>query len=280
MKVLLLLTLIVLSQAVAAFIFQQPLVHPALSELSKAQEGTVLDIQLNVDAKQGSHLSLQGLQVELQANQKAMVDHPLLMPGANGPRPKLSTGVLDLSIQQPARFVDMTGSQRVALKNSCWEMIWRDGAHAGMLICGFHLDKSISRNQASLPEGRIYLSFPFWTHENLVERQAYKRQVEAQAAQYLEERDDKLKQMQRSNNILEKALLYRSAAEAVEKWSLTNIQQAKNIPEDSDVIRLNHGLLLTRQGTLWTKNDMNFRHRQILLGTATISNNELKKDDN
>jgi len=270
MKVLL-LVIVVLSQktAAVAFLFQQQ-PHPALSELSKAQHHAVLDIQLNVDAKEGSHLSLQGLQVELLA-QAVDKDHPLLMPGANGPRPKLSTGVMELAIQQPARFVDMTGSQNVPLQNPCWEMIWRDDAPAGTLICGFSLEKSISRNQAVLPSGRIYLSFPFWTRENLVNRQAYKRQVEEQAAEYLQERDDKIEQMHRSKNILEKALLYRSAAEAVEKWSLTNVQQTKYIPNDSDVMLLNDGLLLTRQGTLWTKNDQNFRHRQLLLGTATVS---------
>ena len=272
---LLLLAFIASFSLSSAFLFQQPLAHPALAELSKAQQGTLLSIQLDVDSKEGSQLALQGLQLELLIS-PAKNGYPL-MPGANGPNPKLSTGPLGLNVKEPARFVDLTGSQIVPLENGCWEMLWRSDAPAGALICGFHLTQTVSRNQASLNSGRIYMSFPIWTRENLVQKQAYKREVEARAAQHLQERDDKLKEMQATNNLLQKALLYRSAAEAVEKWSLTNIQQAKYIPEDDDVMPLKAGVLLTTEGTLWTKKDSNFRTRQILLGTATVTN---KDNDN
>ena len=53
--------------------------------------------------------------------------------------------------------MDLTGTRYVSFEHGAWEMIWRRGAKAGALICGFDVPEEVKRNDASIPKGRVYV---------------------------------------------------------------------------------------------------------------------------
>ena len=63
--------------------------------------------------------------------------------------------------------IHLRGQQTVELHDGVWEMIWRDNSSAGLIICGFTLDKDAVRNDATLTRGMIYMSWPVWSSDKL-----------------------------------------------------------------------------------------------------------------
>mmetsp|Transcript_25637 Transcript_25637/g.39413 ORF Transcript_25637/g.39413 Transcript_25637/m.39413 type:complete len:299 (-) Transcript_25637:371-1267(-) len=269
---------------VDGFIFQA--FKPNLELPKFAQEiqtVKILNIHLDVgkedDHHASPHMNINGLIIELHENAVTHPqDHPK-MPGANGPHPKLSSGVKSLSVVQDAFYIDMAGTKQVKFNNGCWEMIWRENAPAGSIICGFDVPQEVQRNAASalLPKGRLYISFPVWTRQALTESQKKKEDVHAKVQQYMQDRDDEFAKMQETSNPLMKALHYRNAAEAVEKYQLTGWSSYKSIPSNADVISIGGeggDLVITKQGTIWTKGGATFLNsdgNHVLLGTAIVS---------
>ena len=84
------------------------------------------------------------------------LDSPKL-PGANGPNPQLSSGAKSLKLLKEGKFIDHTGSRLAGMEHGVFEMIWRKNAKAGALICGFDVPEDITRNDASIPKGRVYV---------------------------------------------------------------------------------------------------------------------------
>ena len=243
--------------------------HPALQQHAQAQTGTLLNIRLDVGRKEESRMNINGLVIELHEDSVTGKYPPL--PGANGPNPRLSTGAKSLVVKEDAYFVDTFGKQLFPLLNGCWEMVWRDGAKAGSIVCGFDVPKEARRNEASLPAGRLYMSFPVWTKEGLAEAQAYKRQVEEMARKHEQDKIDELAKVGETSNILMKALHYRNAVAANEKYGLSGISQVAQIPPDTDTMAIQDDLLLTTKGTVWMKDSALFGSVHGLLGTATVS---------
>lgn len=258
-------TLVVSSNA---FIFDAAKASPVLDTFAQVQAGTLLHVDLDVGKQEKSHMRINGLVLEIHQDNMLSKQHPSL-PGANGPHPKMSTGVKNLAIQQEPYYINTDGMQHVDFKDGCWELVWRDGASAGSLICGFHLAEDAKHNGAHFPRGRIYMSFPVWTKETLSEAQEKRLEVEAVARKYIKEKDDFLSKMDSTDNLLMKALHYRSAAEAVEKYHYCGVESYKSVPLDDDVMALQGDLFLTVKGTVWTKSDAFFGPDHTLLGTAT-----------
>ena len=79
------------------------------------------------------------------------------LPGADGPRPHLSSGPHRISTVTKGSFVTMEGMQYVPLTRGAWELIWRADSSCGFLICGFHLERDVRRNEngAVLPKGEF-----------------------------------------------------------------------------------------------------------------------------
>jgi hypothetical protein len=242
---------------------------------------------------EGLTLKLSSLAETIKGKAKKMV-----MPGAHGPYPAVSTGVHTMDIQESGKFIDMTGTIRLPFdaQLASWEIVWRENAVAGCLVCAAQLTKPVFRSNnpsATIPAGSIYLSFPIWKRSDLTAYQSRKAEVLAAAAKYLQLRDDELLKMQMTNNFLMKALHYRNAAAAVERYSLYPVHtMSSKVPDDTDVMPINEtgDLLLTKVGTIWTNkknknNQIATTHsllemaltgpivkKQILLGTAFIRN--------
>jgi hypothetical protein len=248
---------------------------------TNAFPGTILDIRLDVaDAATKGRMAAQSIILQLQSNQDkdkkaASSQQYLPMPGFNGPHPSSSGGVGGIDIIDCGHFIDLTG--RVPLKwsdKASWELIWRQDAPSGSLICGLELQADAVRNHAKLPKGRLYMSFPVWTRDKLNEYQAYKVDWQAASKMHLQERDDQLLKMQQTNNLLAKALHYRNAFAAVEQYSLQPHETMARVPSNNEVIALPNDVLLANKGSLYMKQEGNtFMNpiKQVRLGAAFIS---------
>eukprot|EP00978_Attheya_sp_CCMP212_P010024 scaffold24007_cov49-Attheya_sp.AAC.3 len=261
--------------------------NPSLLKFTDDQSGTLLNIRMDIgatvndekkttnngDFSPASRFAITGLEVQLQEKDADAYPHPK-MPGVDGPHPELSSGARALNLLQFGSFISMNGLEQVELENGCWEMVWRDGAPAGSLVCGFDLLHEAKRNDASLTPGKVYMTFPIWTEEGLTEAQDIKKQKEAIFKKHLDEKDLQLEMMQETSNVLMKALHYRNAAAAAEKMWMTDLKNIKMVPSNDEVIHLEkNGLLLTTKGLVWRKEEKAaFKPADhTLLGTAIIT---------
>lgn len=261
--------------------------NPSLLKFTDDQSGTLLNIRMDIgatvieetrptnkgDVSPASRFAITGLELQLQENDADAYPHPK-MPGVDGPHPELSSGARALNLLQFGSFISMNGLEQVELENGCWEMVWRKGAPAGSLICGFDLLHEAKRNDASLTSGKVYVTFPIWTEEGLAEAQDLKKQKEELHQKHLDEKDLQLEMMQETSNVLMKALHYRNAAAAAEKLWMTDFKSFKMIPSNDEVIHLEkNGLLLTTKGLVWRKEEnATFKPADhTLLGTAIVS---------
>ena len=215
-------------------------------------------------------------------------DHVIPMPGINGPHPNLSSGRRMLEVLNEGEFVTMDGVQHLQVSKPTWEMIWKKDSMAGCIICGFELSKDYKRNEASatLPKGRIYFSFPIWTQDTLSRAQYEKDIILRRAQDCLTQKDIAMKKLEEESNPIRKALYFREACLAVEKYDINikPISLAKQIPTMDDVIPIIQNgnscnvrgsnsnnvppLFLTKNGLIWSK--VLPQGEQILLGTANI----------
>lgn len=133
-----------------AFIFNAFTAYPALQELAKAQKDCQLSIRLEVGKKNfhkqvvedGPRFCLDGLQVDLR-QEPAPKGH-VGLPGCNGPHPQTSSGARAVDIDKLPSFVGMNGLESVDLENAAWEMVWRESAPSGSLVCGFDVPNEVS----------------------------------------------------------------------------------------------------------------------------------------
>lgn len=248
-------------------LFPQTRSNPALHKYASAQSGTPLDIRMIIGRENESQMAVTGLQLELD-HEHPNYDRPL-MPGVDGPHPNLSSGVRALHVVENPFFVGVAGVQRVELLNGCWEMVWREGAQAGSIICGFDVPTESKRNDATLPSGRLYMNFPIFTKDSLEESRQYKLKVEKKAEGYLRERDDAMAKMEITPNPLLKALHYRTAFAAAINYSETGVRQLTEWDMD-DVREIEGDIMLCSKGTVWTKDGSFYRGDHALLGRASV----------
>ena len=154
-------------------------------------------------------------------------------------------------------------------------MIWRDNSSAGLIICGFTLDKDAIRNDAKLEKGKIYMSWPVWSSDKLQNQQKRKSKAEKKYNKFQLERDTELEKMNDTRNILQKALHFRNAAAATEQMDYTGLHYMVDIPSTDDVVEIGNGLQMVKSGTIWSKAGSfdSFRAKNhILLGSCTVGN--------
>jgi hypothetical protein len=145
---------------------------------------------------------------------------------------------------------------------------WKEGAPAGSLLCGFELPQEYKRNDATLPKGRVYISFPIWTRDTLEHMQDQKKRILERASEALDLKNEELAKMQETGNIFLKALHYRNAAAAAEKYYVQPITRMLLVPSEKEVIPFHHDLFVTTKGTVWAKDLPN--GKQTLLGAASM----------
>lgn len=268
---------LVLAASIDAFSFTIPKLNPAnpaLQDMSQGQDGILVNIRLDVGQKEDSHLLINGLVVELHDDnidaKKAKSSVPL--PGSSGPNPHLSSGAKSLQVLDAAHFIGHDGINHVDMQDGCWEMVWREGAPAGVIVCGFHLAQDVQRGDASLPKGRIYLSLPVWTRDGLTDKQVYKAEKIAEAEQHKIDQADDIAKMQATANPLMKALHYRNALAASEKIMMSGVKGlVQSVPDNEDVMPIGDDLVMCTKGTVWTKNGNFLGEEHVLLGVANAS---------
>jgi hypothetical protein len=268
------ISLFVLASSAHGFVFLNKKVASAeLASLAKAPSGTILDLRLDVGSNDHSRMSLQGLHLEL-SQEEAVDKLRVKLPGADGPRTSFSSGARTIHVKDPAFFVSMAGKQNVPFNHGCWEMVWRENAPAGVIVCGFDLEESVQRNEAVLNKGRIFLSIPVWTKQGLKEQQERRREIEARVKLHQDAKKEAYDKMAETSNPIMKALHFRNAAEATEQLSYWYINQDRisQVPLDEDVLALRDDIFITTKGTVWTKGADNLfgGGQHSLLGTVTI----------
>ena len=206
--------------------------HPLLSEFAQAQTGILLNIGLDIPKdltdKSSSRLYIQDLALELQTS--SLLKDNVNLPGASGPNPTCSTGPLGIKVHEEGTFVSMKGAQTVHFEKACWEMLWLKDRPAGSLVCGFELPEDISRNDAVLHAGRVYINFPIFTIETLQTAQAKKIEYDTSFKKCTDLQDEEMEKMHSTNNPLMKAVHFRNAVGANEKASLMRTSAYENIP--------------------------------------------------
>jgi len=267
-------SLLFLASAPVASAFLFELFHPMsikhdLLQLTEKQDEKLLKITLNIGEEDGPRMAVANMVVELH-NDPANYEHTTL-PGADGEYSQLSSGHRRLDVVSEGHFINLKGTQHVKMDKGCWEMCWRDDKPAGTLICGFDLPEEYTRNEAVLPKGEMYVSFPVWTKEGLKFGQEEKRKVELEMEKYLEERDEALIAFDATDNPIMKAIHIRNAFAATDKYNGIDHHTLSTIPMDHQVFEIQDDLLVTVKGLVWTK-DWEFKRGggHILLGTADV----------
>jgi hypothetical protein len=253
---------------VTGFIFPEMLRKPGLNELVESQPEQRLAVSLDIGKEGGtSRMAIKGIVLDLSKN-NADYEH-IAMPGTNGPHSKLSGGIRSLNIIKEGYFINNRGTQVVKTMKGCWELVWKKDAPAGALLCGFEVPEEYKRNEATLPKGRMYLSFPVWTKETLAFARSEKVRIIERAKECLGARDEELAKMDATPNPLMKALYYRNAYAAVEQYYMQPLKRLESIPDEGDIIAIQDDLFLTTKGLVWSKNLP--RGEQVLLGAARLA---------
>jgi len=258
--------------------------EPAVKTVGNDIKGSRLSIRFEIGEVQGTdaggvprmtgnRLGIDGLTVELK-NDKGDLKLPK-MPGSDGPNPQLSSGSKSLEVVEEGKFVDFSGTRRATLSNGAWELVWRKNANAGALICGFDVPVAIERNEAKIPEGRLFVTFPVWndcTLKDLRERKQVAEEKAVKAADRLKEHSEK---MEATNNLIQKALHFRQACKAAEEIDYSGYRSYRSMPLHRDMISVNGGLNICTLGTVWTKKDAIFGADHVLLGSASAQAGDL-----
>ena len=240
-----------------------------LGQLVEAQNDRRVEVGLDIGKPDDtSRLAINGIVFDLTKNVPSSEKDSVKMPGLHGLQPSLSGGLYTLSIAQDGSFVSMAGTKSVKASKGCWEIIWRDGDPAGTLICGFEIDQDYKRNDATLPKGKVYISFNAWTSEGLKKAQNKKERSSERGNAALKKKDEEIAKMADTNNLLQKALHYYNAVRAAEEYYMEPNTKMKSIPSTEEVVHFEGDLFVSTKGHVWTKNLP--LGKQVILGTASM----------
>jgi hypothetical protein len=251
--------------------------NPALVGYAEAQDA-LLKIHFDIGQVQlkkgapvisGNRLGIDGMVIELHGKDAVDYKCPSL-PGANGPNPQLSSGAKPLDLLKKGKFVDLTGTRVASLDNGVWEMVWRQNAKAGALICGFDVPEKVERNNASIPKGRVYITFPMWTSGSLQDLRERKAKAEEKAGEAMDRLKEETRLMEETSNPLMKAMHFRNACKAHEDIDYSGYRSYQSMPLEREMVNLRNGLHLASLGTVWTKKE-GFFGEHVLLGSASVS---------
>jgi len=272
----LLSTLFFLTPAVSGILFQPPLVSNEELKLADVLGTVPLSVQLDIGAAGSlSRLNVNAMALELSSAQANYAHTPL--PGTNGPRPHISCGARTLDVIDEGYYIDMKGMQHVKTLNGVWEIIWKENADEGKLICGFDVPIEYRRNDAFIPKSRLYLSFPLWTSSTWESAKFRREQILKQAKKLDSDHDKELEKMKSATNPILKALHYRNAAAAlVEKNQVNPIKSLKKVPLEDEIFSIGENFLLSKKGLVVSRQSS---LNNILIGTCAckLASNESKR---
>mmetsp|Transcript_19043 Transcript_19043/g.44364 ORF Transcript_19043/g.44364 Transcript_19043/m.44364 type:complete len:298 (+) Transcript_19043:107-1000(+) len=236
-----------------------------LVQIAQTQIGTELKLRLDLVGKEDADakMGISGLILRL-TDREASKAHPK-MPGADGAIPQISTGLRSVEVVQEGYTVTREGLKNTRLMNGCWEMVWKEGAPAGSILCGFEIPETIRRNSASLPQGPLYFNFPVWSRSGLTFWQEKKLEVDQERAKFKHVQTREFQMYRNSQNLLEKAVHYKKALDAAEKcmYVAANNPHFDRIPAEAEVMPIGDDLVMGLNGALWT-------HKSAMFGKTKV----------
>jgi hypothetical protein len=143
-----------------------------------------------------------------------------------------------------------------------------------LIVCAFRLPQDYKRNDAILPCGEIWFSFPLWTEDGLKAGQAEKQRIMRKIQENVEKRDEELAKFDGTQNPIKKAFYLRNAFSFAEKCNTLHHYLLDTIPSDDDTFELQENLILATNGLVWRKNGDG---GHVLLGSAVVSRSAPKK---
>ena len=237
-----------------------------LLQVVKKQPDAQLNIQLVIGSEDVGFLSAKDMIVELH-NGKADAGTHVPLPGADGYYESASSGHRDLDVISKGRYINTKGQQLIDCQRGCWELCWLKDKPSGSLVLGFHIPIDYWRNDAILPCGDLWLSFPVWTERGLQYGQYEKEKTQSEIKVLLEKRDEELNKFDHSRNPIMRAIYLKNAFEYAEKCSELDDGVLDTIPEDDQVEKLQDDLLLSRYGMIWRRHG----EGHVLLGHAVAT---------
>jgi hypothetical protein len=225
-----------------------------LGRLVEAQSDQRFSVGLDI-GKPGdiSRLAINDIVFDLTKRAPSFNDDFVKMPGMHGPKPSLSGGLNTLTTVQNGSFISMAGSEIVEPLKGCWEIIWRDGASSGSIVCGFEIDQDHKRNDATLPKGTVYVAFNTWTSEGLKQAQGIKERTTKHANNTLHKKHEELEKIAETNNVLQKVFHYYNAASAAEAYSRLPNTRMKLVPTSDEVVHFEGDMYVSTKGQVWTQ---------------------------
>lgn len=242
--------------------------NPSVDRMKKSPLGDNFKISMDIGGEGETHLGVDGLTLQLLREELPPSDK-LALPGSSGPHPKSSTGALKMQLIEPPTFVSMSGKQVVEVEQQCWEMNWPKYHNCGTLVMGFDLTKGAKRNGATLPAGRIHLSFSIWDQEDLAVQQAERFRVEELCKGYAEEHLKHCRKFEAETNIIKKMFHFRNAMGAAEKTDFSGLRLLEKTPLEHEVTPLGNGFLMGTKGQVWKHGAFGTGYR--MFGSAELT---------
>jgi len=195
---------------------------------------------------------------------------------------KSSTGVHKATLVQSPNFINDEGEQIVALKEGGWEIRWVAKSPHGHLTCSFVSADDVKRTKdgATLEAGRFFLNHRVWTRETLESERDRRRKIQSEAAQYIDTRDQKIKEITEGDdtrnkmndeaglNIGSKVVSYAQAAQSMRNYYTSGYQETLYIPlYDDQVLELAPDLILSTRGEIFK---VNSRGRPERIGLSRV----------
>lgn len=255
--------------------FQMPgfraVATPNLDDYATAQNGVCLSVGLDIRNKHSSsRLYIDGLKIEL-TNDAIRENTQVKLPGSQGLYALGSTGPLAVKNHSHGKFISTKGEQIVHLHSGCWEMVWMLDKPAGTIVCGFHLDQDVQRNDAILKSGSVYFHFTVYTEESLRTMMIKKHNYEERLRSLKKEQDDALADVQEEGNLFKKALLWKRFLDANERLSFMPPAAYETVPNDFDhVLKIGEDLHICTEGNVFIQTNGNDIRHLTVIGDAIL----------
>jgi hypothetical protein len=242
-------------------------IRPELLDIVDQQDNTQLKIELHVGDESSGYLTVKDMIVQFGGRYDENEDEHMKLPGKSDRNAKYTSGGRRLNIVSKGNYINMKGLQHIDCNMGCWEMCWAKGSPAGMIIVAFNLPQTYSRNNAILPGGDMWLSFPVWTREGLKIGQIAKREVLDEIEMYDQKWNEELDKYEMTSNPIMRAIHERNAHIYATKCDDLYDYSLDTIPEDDQCSKLQEDLFISKRGLIWKKDGKD----DVLLGHAVAS---------
>lgn len=248
--------------------------RPDLPEIVDQQINTNLNIELHVGDEEHGFLTVQDMIIQLGGRFEDDDEERVSLPGNDARHSKYTAGARRMNVVSKGTFIDSKGTQHVECEKRSWEMCWVKGRPAGTIVFAFNLAQTYKRNQAILPGGNMWLSFPVWTLEGLKSGQMAKREVLDEIDFYTQKWNKELDKFEMTSNPILRAIYEHNAHKYATRCDDLYDYSLDTIPDDDQYSKIQEDLLLSKKGLIWKKDG----NDDILLGHAVafpLCNDEL-----